>query len=43
VEESALLGGGDPQRLLDDLQARMEKELRRTWEDLGRQDLEAYR
>src|SRR5262249_27905673 len=36
VEEAALLGGGDPQRLLDDLQARMEKELRHTLEELGR-------
>jgi multiple sugar transport system substrate-binding protein len=36
VEEAALLGGGDPKRLLDDLQRRMEKELAETIDDLHR-------
>jgi multiple sugar transport system substrate-binding protein len=36
VEEAAMLGGGDPQVLLDDLQRRMEKELRQTMEELRR-------
>lgn len=34
VEEAALLGGGDPRRLLDDLQRRMEQELAQTLEEL---------
>lgn len=34
VEEAAMLGGEDPQRLLDDLQVKMEKELARTMEEL---------
>lgn len=36
VEEAALLGGGDPQKLLDGLQTSMEKELSRTMQELGR-------
>jgi multiple sugar transport system substrate-binding protein len=35
VEEAALLGGKDPQRLLDDLQVRMEREEQRTMAELG--------
>lgn len=33
VEEEAIIGGADPQRLLDDLDARMEKELARALRD----------
>lgn len=36
VEEAAMLGGEDPEKLLNALQARMEKELRETAEDLRR-------
>ena len=36
AEEAAMLGGGDPKALLDDLQLRMEGELRRALRDLGR-------
>jgi multiple sugar transport system substrate-binding protein len=36
AEEAAVMGGGDPQKLLDDLQRRMERELARTMEELGR-------
>ncbi len=36
VEQAAMLGGEDPKRLLDDLQVRMSRELRRTLADLGR-------
>lgn len=36
VEEKAMLGGGDPQALLDDLQTRMQRDLERTLFELGR-------
>lgn len=36
VEEAAILGGGDPAKLLANLQAQMEKEMRGTMEDLQR-------
>lgn len=36
VEQAAMLGGEDPKRLLDDLQMRMSRELKRTLEELGR-------
>lgn len=39
AEEAAVLGGRNPQEVLDDLQARMEGELARALRDLGRDSL----
>ncbi len=39
AEEAAVLGGKDPQQVLDDLQARMEDDLQRALRDLGRKSL----